>query len=50
MEETLQNKIIAELKKDAQDHPDLVSMDDEALQQFMAGLLEQMIQKCVMHC
>ena len=41
MEETLQNKIIAELKKDAQDHPDLVSMDDEALQQFMAGLLEQ---------
>lgn len=41
MEETLQNKIIAELKKDAQDHPDLVSMNDEALQQFMAGLLEQ---------
>ena len=41
MEETLQNRIIAELKKDAQDHPDLVSMDDEALQQFMAGLLEQ---------
>ena len=44
MEEALQNKVIGELKAEAHEHPDLVSMDDETLQQFMAKLLEQKIQ------
>ena len=44
MEEALQNKIVADLKKKAHEQPDLVAMNDDQLQQLMVRLLENKIQ------
>lgn len=44
MEEALQNKIVADLKKKAHEQPDLVTMNDDQLQQLMVRLLENKIQ------
>lgn len=49
MTEEIQNELIAQIKKEVHQHPDLTSMNDGQLQQLVSQILEDKVQWCKAH-